>query len=135
MHGSVNVASIGGWPKDFRVPDIVLLTPDRFSIDHDEYFEGPPAVVIEIRSPGDESFEKLPFYAQLGVPEVWIIARDVKTPLIFVLVEGEYQELEATSHGWLESRMTGILLRAENGGKLGIRLKDNPASLRLLPEE
>jgi len=30
VHGSVNVASIGGWPKDFRVPDIVLLTPDRF---------------------------------------------------------------------------------------------------------
>ena len=28
--------------------------------------------MIEIRSPEDEALEKLPFYAALGVPEVWI---------------------------------------------------------------
>ena len=41
-----------------------------------ECLEGPPTVVIEIRSPDDETLEKLPFYAKLGVPEVWVIDRD-----------------------------------------------------------
>ena len=25
----INVASPGGWPNDYRIPDLVLLTPDR----------------------------------------------------------------------------------------------------------
>src|SRR5262245_38291646 len=52
-HG-INLASPGGWPDDFRVPDLVLLTPERFAIDHNEYFEGAPDAVVEIHSPGDE---------------------------------------------------------------------------------
>lgn len=134
VHGPVNVASIGGWPEDYRIPDLVLLTPAQFSIDHDEYFEGPPAAVVEIRSPGDESYEKLPFYARLGVPEVWIIDRDSKVPQLFALAEGEYRELEKSPQGWLESRITGVLLREENG-KLAVQLKSSPANDRLLPEE
>jgi hypothetical protein len=34
--------------------------------------------VVEIRSPGDESFEKLPFFDRIGVGEVLIIDRDTK---------------------------------------------------------
>ena len=47
-------------------------------VDRDAYLEGGPTVVVEIRSPGDETMEKLPFYAQLGVPEVWIVDRDTQ---------------------------------------------------------
>ena len=79
------MASPGGWPDDYRIPDLVLLTPERFQIDRDEYFDGAPTVVVEIRSRGDETIEKLPFYAKIGVPEVWIIDRDTKTPEIHVL--------------------------------------------------
>src|SRR5213083_974314 len=64
-HG-INVASPGGWPNDYRIPDLVLLTPERFGIDRNEYFEGGPDVVVEICSPGDESHEKLEFYAGIG---------------------------------------------------------------------
>ena len=53
------------------VSDLVLLTPER--IDRNEYFEGAPDVVVEIRSPGDESYEKLEFYAQLGVREYGLL--------------------------------------------------------------
>ncbi len=56
------------WRDNYRIPDIVLLTPKNFQIDKIEYMAGAPDVVIEIRSPGDESYEKLPFYAGLGVP-------------------------------------------------------------------
>ena len=80
VHHQVNVTSPGGWPDDYRIPDLVLLTPDRFDIDHDLYFKGAPTVVVEIRSPGDETMEKMPFYARLGVPEVWIVDRDTERP-------------------------------------------------------
>src|SRR5208283_3482528 len=64
VHQGINLAAPGGWPnKNYRVPDLLLLTPDRFFIDHNEYFEGAPNGVIEIHSPGDEAYDKLPFYA------------------------------------------------------------------------
>jgi Uma2 family endonuclease len=88
VYHNINVASPGGWPNNYRIPDLVLLTPERFGIDQNEYFEGAPDVVVEIRSPGDESYEKREFYAQLGVPEVWIIDRDRKTPEIYTLRAG-----------------------------------------------
>jgi Uma2 family endonuclease len=130
----INIASPGGWPNNYRIPDIVLLTPDRFHIDHDEYFEGAPTVVVEIRSRGDESYEKLAFYAQLGVPEVWIIDRDTKVPQLFVLSEADYRDQPAGPSGWLASAATGVWFRTEPEGKLAIRLADQPESLRLLPE-
>ncbi|MCZ6795223.1 MAG: Uma2 family endonuclease, partial [Planctomycetota bacterium] len=49
----INLSSLGGWPDDYRIPDLVLLTPDRFDVDRNEYFEGPPSAVVEIRSPDD----------------------------------------------------------------------------------
>ncbi len=58
--------SAAGWTKNYRVPDLVLLLPQRFAIDRNEYFEGAPDVAVEIHSPGDEAYEKLPFYAELG---------------------------------------------------------------------
>ena len=61
------------------------LLPIVSHIDHDTYFEGAPTVVVEIRSPGDETMEKLPFYAKLGVPEVWIIDRDTRQPELYLL--------------------------------------------------
>src|SRR3972149_9786008 len=80
VHHQVNVSSIGGWPDNYRIPDLILLIPECFDIDRDVYFEGAPTVVVEIRSPGDETMEKLPFYARLGVPEVWIVDRNPREP-------------------------------------------------------
>ncbi len=129
----VNVASVGGWPHDYRIPDIVLLTTDRFSIDHDDYYEGAPTVVVEIRSPGDETWEKMSFYSNLGVPEVWVVDRDTKMPQIFQLAQGAYRELPRAADGWVDSPVTGVGLRGEPGNKLGIRIADNTATFKSLP--
>jgi Uma2 family endonuclease len=91
--------------------------------------------VVEIRSPDDEAYEKLPFYARLGVPEVWIVDRDAKTPDVFVLRAGAYEAEPHDASGWVTSPATGIELRSEPGGKLGIRLAGDPATLALLPED
>jgi Uma2 family endonuclease len=133
VHGPINLASPGGWPNDYRIPDLVLLTPDRFEIDHNEYFEGAPTVVIEIRSPGDETIEKMPFYARLGVPEMWIIDRDTKVPEIYALREGKYDRQPPDADGWLDSAATGIRLRAEPAGKLTIQLGQDDRTRQGLP--
>ena len=133
VHGPINLASPGGWPNDYRIPDLVLLTPDRFDIDHNEYFEGAPTVVIEIRSPGDETIEKIPFYAKLDVPELWIIGRDTKAPELYVLREGQYQQQPPGTDGWHESAATGIRLRAETDNKLTAQIAEDQDTRQLLP--
>jgi len=133
VYHEINVASVGGWPDDYRVPDLVLLTPDRFDIDHNEYFEGAPAVVVEIRSPDDESYEKLAFYAKLGVPEVWVIERDTKTPEVYAIAGGDYKKLAEDEEGWVASALCGIQMRADPTGRLEIQLAGGPATRRLLP--
>jgi Uma2 family endonuclease len=129
------VAPIDGWPKNYRVPDLVLLLPRRFAIDRKEYFEGAPDVVVEIHSPGDEAYEKLPFYAKLGVPEVWIIHRDAKTPEIHVLRRGRYKRQAARADGWLRSPGTGVELRVGRPGKLAVRLAGDDATRQELPAD
>ena len=64
------------YPHVEPVAGAVLLAADRFHIKRVKYFAGGPHVAEEIRSPGDESQEKLPFYASLNILEVWIIDRD-----------------------------------------------------------
>lgn len=134
VYHQINVASIGGWPKNYRIPDLVLLLPQSFVIDRNEYFEGAPDVVVEIQSPGDETSEKMPFYLDLGVPEVWIIQRDTRKPAIHLLKRGRYKEQTATREGWLFSPRTGIELAGRNG-KLAIRLKDDDATTQALPPD
>ena len=127
--------SAAGWTKNYRVPDLVLLLPQRFAIDRNEYFEGAPDVAVEIHSPGDEAYEKLPFYAELGVPEVWIIHRDTKEPEIHVLKRNRYKKQPTRADGWLRSPGTGIELRVGRPGKLAVRLAGDEASRQDLPGE
>jgi Uma2 family endonuclease len=133
VYHQINVASPGGWPNDYRIPDLVLLTPDRFGIDRNEYFEGPPAVVVEIRSRGDETMEKLPFYASIGVPEVWVIDRDSKSPQVYVLVSGKYELRSPDAEGWSASPITGVRFRGTPSGKLQIQLAGETATASELP--
>ncbi len=71
-----NLIPVGepGW-NDFRVPDLVVFRPE---VHHERGAVGPASLVVEVRSPGDESFQKLPFFERLGVGEVLIIDRDTK---------------------------------------------------------
>jgi Uma2 family endonuclease len=135
VYHNINVASPGRWPNDYRIPDLVLVSPERFGIDRNEYFEGAPDVVVEIRSPGDETYEKLQFYAQLGVPGAWVIDRDNKTPEIYVLHAGRYERRAADADGWVRSPLTRIELRIGKPGKLAIRLAGDEGTCEDLPED
>ena len=131
----VNLASIGGWPDDFRIPDLVLLKRSRLHINRGEYLEGAPDVAIEIESPGDETREKFSFYAELGVPELWVIDRDTKDPEIYLLRGGRYRKQRPVAGGWVRSPTTGVELRRAAGDKLSIGVIGKDATRQDLPED
>jgi Uma2 family endonuclease len=131
----MNLASIGGSPDDFRIPDLVLLTRGRMHVNRGEYLEGPPDVVIEIESPGDETRQKFPFYAELGVPEVWVIDRDTKEPAVYLLRGGRYRRQRPGVGGWVRSPATGVELRRATGDRLSIRVIGDEATRQDLPED
>lgn len=96
------------WTRNFRIPDIVLVDAPRLHIDKNEYLVGAPLAVVEIRSPGDQTYEKFPFYAGLGVPEVWVFDRDTRAPELYELRNGEYVERDSGADGWLVSPATKV---------------------------
>jgi Uma2 family endonuclease len=59
-----------GRDDDYRVPDLAFGPSDVFS---DRGIEGAATLVVEIRSPRDESWQKVDFYAEVGVEQVLII--------------------------------------------------------------
>jgi Uma2 family endonuclease len=122
VYHQINVSEPGTWPDNYRIPDLVLLTPARFQIDCNEYFDGGPEVVVEIHSPGDEAYDKLDFYAKIGVLEVWIIDRDTKQPEMLKSLGGEFRAIDADEQGWIRSAVTGVELRAVSNGKLHARI-------------
>jgi Uma2 family endonuclease len=135
VYHQINLCLPGGWPDDYRIPDMVLLSPERFAIDRIEYFEGAPDITVEIYSPGDETYEKFDFYAELGVPEVWVIHRDTRVPEIYVLRGKRYRKQKATAGGWVRSAATEIEFTATKLHKLAIRIRGDADSRRELPED
>lgn len=131
----VNVASPGGWPNNYRVPDIVLMTRLHKRQILGSHMEGPPLVAVEIRSPSDETYEKLLFYAELGTPEVWIIHRDSREIELLILSEETYLTATPNDDGWLTSPATGVQFRTAEGRRLAVRLESRPADVTMLPEE
>ena len=133
VYHQINISQPGTWPNNYRIPDLVLLTPSRFHIDCNEYFDGGPDAVVEIHSPGDEAYEKLGFYALIGVREVLIIDRDTKEPEIYELVGSEYQLRTIGPEGWIKSSVAGFELRATAEEKLEIRIAGCDDTRALLP--
>lgn len=56
-----------GNPQDFRVPDLGFHRTDPLGAWHDT-----AAIIVEVRSPEDESYEKFGFYFAHGVEEILI---------------------------------------------------------------
>ena len=58
---------------DYRVPDLVVYAKEAAS---QRGVEGAPELVIEVRSPHDETYEKVPWYQARGAKAVLVIDRD-----------------------------------------------------------
>ena len=106
--------------KDFRTPDVIVVAPGATSR---RGVEGRASLAIEIRSPGDESYEKIPFYGRVGVAELLIIDRDTKAVRRWVSDSGHLVEAAAGASGWHDLAVLPVAMRGGEG-ILQVRVDD-----------
>lgn len=108
--------------EDFRVPDISVVLSGGGAEVLDAYIAGGPDLVVEVLSPGDETYEKLPWYAAQGVRELLLVHRDTKDLALYRLQNGELVRV-AASPDVLESSVVPLRFeRIDRDGKLGLRV-------------
>lgn len=82
------VSLVKDWETDFRIPDLALLGPDQLELDRGDHLSGPPLVAIELHSEAAPTYDKLIYYAQIGVREIWVIPIDGGEVEIYRCKEG-----------------------------------------------
>lgn len=100
-----------GDERDYRVPDQLYCRPEHRS---DRGAEGAD-LVIEIRSAGDETYEKIDWYADRGVREMLIVHPEGRRVEFLRNVGGRLLPVSAGSDGALHSEVLGITLATVDG--------------------
>ena len=94
--------------NDYRIPDLTFVARGHEDVLAVDGARKGPDLVIEVRSPGDESYDKLPFYAALGVREVVIILRDEKRTELFRLAGERSVAVAADADRFLASEVLSV---------------------------
>ncbi len=81
--------NLGESEQDFRVPDGGLHRPGAAGV-----WLSTAAVVVEVRSPDGESWQKLGFYAEHDVDEVLLVDPTERTVSWLALRDGEYGHVQ-----------------------------------------
>ena len=117
--------------SNYRIPDLTFVAAGREHVLQDDGVraDGPDAV-IEIRSPHDETYDKLPFYASLGVHELVIIDRDTKHPELYRLAGSQYVALQPDDRGWLRSETMDVRFRSLEDKAPRLAVEDVPDASR-----
>jgi Uma2 family endonuclease len=84
--------NLGDSEQDFRVPDGGLHRPGASGV-----WQATAALVMEVLSPDDEAWQKLPFYAAHHVDEVLIVDPQEKAVHWLALSEGGYRPLDRSA--------------------------------------
>jgi Uma2 family endonuclease len=117
----INVFNETSGTPDYRIPDFTFIASGREGLlARDGVRGGGPDAVIEIRSPDDESYDKLPFFARLGVREVIVVDRETKRPELFRLAGSQYFAVQADSDRWLCSELMNVRFTGTDTGRLVI---------------
>lgn len=103
--------------RDFRIPDLVVGPKDVFS---ERGVEGKATLIVEILSPNDESRDKLPFYARVGVREAWLVHPVSRAFELFELRDGELVPCDP-QRGVTRSPALGIEIEVITGPTLRLR--------------
>ena len=80
-----------GEPDDYRVPDGGLFRPGPETM-----YAPTAALVVEVVSPGDKTYDKLSFYAAHRVDEALIVDPQERHAKWLGLAGGQYEPLEAS---------------------------------------
>lgn len=98
---------------DYRQPGVIFARPEQVT---PRGVEGGAELVIELRSPNDETYEKLPFYAAFGVKELLVIEPTTRAVELFVLRDGALLATVTDDQGRLRSDALGVTLRRVDDG-------------------
>ncbi len=90
--------------NDYRVPDVAVYPPSAGS---ERGIDGAPLVVFEIRSPDDESYDKIPWYLARGTGSIVIVEPVTFTVAVF------------TAAGRVEADADGLVAIPGLGARLG----------------
>lgn len=96
--------------EDYRVPDQLYCRPELLS---DRGAEGAD-LVVEVRSPGDETYDKLDFYSALGVREVLVVHPADRQVEVYRAVGGRLLPVQAVG-GVLAVETLGVEFRSGDG--------------------
>lgn len=96
---------------DYRVPDQLYRLPEHGSRRGAEGAE----LVVEVRSPDDDTYRKFDFHAALGVREVLVLHPDDRRVELFRLIEDRLLPVSPDASGAVESAVLGIRLATVDG--------------------
>jgi Uma2 family endonuclease len=111
---------------DYRQPDIAIVSPVDVMT---RGINGRAELVIEIRSPDDESYEKIPFYEKCRIPEYWIVNPVTRAFEVRVLRRGKYVVAKPAAKGIVYAPRFALRLSVIDGPKLRIEWADGSADI------
>lgn len=106
--------------KNYRVPEWVFVRTGREGLlrGDSSYVDEGPDVILEVRSPGDETDEKMPFYEKVGVREEVLVDRDSRRVQVLRLVSGRLVPVSPNADGWVYCEgLRAFFKTGERGGK------------------
>jgi Uma2 family endonuclease len=111
---------------DYRVPDLMFARPAVVS---ERGVEGGAELVIELLSKGDESHEKLDFYAQVGVSEALLIDPVTREAELYELRGGRLRLALPDDDGFVRVQTLEVKLATAPGPKLALAWPGGSATL------
>ncbi|GAA1185866.1 hypothetical protein GCM10009608_22050 [Pseudonocardia alaniniphila] len=109
---------------DYRVPDQLYCRPKHLSERGAEGAE----LVVEVRSKGDETYDKIDFYGRVGVREMIVAHPRDRRVELFRALGGRLVPVQPGATGELTSEVLGIVLRTVDG-KLEISWSEGSATV------
>lgn len=85
------------WQYDYRVPDVGVVLHGGKAEDRGTHLRGGADFLVEVTSPDDRTYEKIPFYARLGVREFLVVDRSTWTLELYRFGEGDLKRVGQSS--------------------------------------
>ena len=115
------------WEHNYRCPDVVVVMAGGAAVDRGTHWQGGPDFLVEVRSPGDDTITKLPFYAAIGVREVLVADRDTREPTLYRLARKKLAPVPpagANGNAALASEVVPLSFRrAEKKGRAVLEIR------------
>ncbi len=126
----LGVRKPGSGEKNYRIPEFVFVSKARLHLVEGCWLNGGPDVAFEIRSPGDETYDKLDFYGEVGTGELVIVDRDTKRVELLRLVGARLLPVSPAADGAVYCQALGVgfrRLEREGRGVLEAFVAGDPA--------